>query len=75
MLLLTKKERVDVRRRIKKIVNFRYMRRRTQNGAINKVEDTLTKKIGLHLHSSIEIIIVRKLQRNNLLSIGHSNYD
>jgi hypothetical protein len=45
MLLLTKKERVDVWRKIKKIVNFRYMRRRTQNGAINKVEDTLTKKI------------------------------
>jgi hypothetical protein len=51
------------------------MRRRTQNGAINKVEDTLTKKIWLHLHSSIEIIIIRKLQQNNLLSIGQSNYD
>ena len=61
LLLLTKKERVDMWRRTNKIINFRYIRRKKQNGAINKVEGTLTKKIWLHLHSSIKIIVVRKL--------------
>ena len=74
LLLLTKKERVDMWRRTNKIINFRYIRRKKQNGAINKVEGTLTKKIWLHLHSSIQIIVVRKLQQNNLLSSGQSNY-
>jgi hypothetical protein len=43
MLLPMKKRGVDGRRRTNKTV--KNMRRRTQHGAINKVEDTLTKKI------------------------------
>jgi hypothetical protein len=74
LLLPTNKIRVDGQIRTNRTVNFKYMRRRTRHRAINKVEDTLTKKIWLHLHSPIEIIVVRKLQRNNLLSVAQSNY-
>jgi len=71
-LLLTKKREVDCQRRTSKTV--RNMRGKTRHRAINKVEDTLTKKIWLHMQSPIEIIGVRKLQRNNLLSVGQSNH-
>jgi len=54
---------------------FRNIKRRTRHKTINIVEDTLTKKIWLHLHSLVEIIGVRKLQRNNLLRVGQSNYN
>jgi len=72
MLLPMKKKRVDCQRRTSWTV--RNMRGRTRHGAINKMKDTLTKKIWLHLHSPIEIIDVRKFQWNNLLSVGQNNY-
>ena len=49
------------------------MRGRTRHWAIDKVENTLTKKIWLHLHSPIEIVGGRKLQWDHLISVGQHN--
>jgi hypothetical protein len=62
---------VDCRRRT--IRTVRNMRRRTRHLAIDKVENTLTKKIWLHLHSPIEIVGGRKLQWDHLMSVGQHN--
>jgi hypothetical protein len=38
------------------------------------VENTMTKKIWVHLHSPIEIVGGYKLQRDHLMSVGQRNY-
>jgi hypothetical protein len=38
------------------------------------VENTMTKKIWVHLHSPIEIVGGYKLQRDHLMSVGQGNY-
>jgi len=49
------------------------MRGRTRHWAFDKVENTLTKKIWLHLHSPIKIVGGRKLQWDHLMSVGQRN--
>ena len=65
------KRGVDCRR--KTIQTVRIMRGRTRQWAINKVENTLTKKIWLHLHSPIKIVGGRKFQWDHLMSVGQCN--
>jgi len=54
----------------RRTINISKLRRGIWKRVINKVKNSLTKKIWLHLHSSIEIISVYKLQENYLLSVG-----
>jgi hypothetical protein len=58
MLLPMKKRRANDGGRTSRAV--KNMRWRTRHGTVNKVKNTLTKEIWLHLHSPIEIIYVRK---------------
>jgi hypothetical protein len=58
MLLPMKKRRADDGGRTSRAV--KNMRWRKWHGAVNKVKNTLTKEIWLHLHSPIEIISVHK---------------
>lgn len=67
LLLPTKKGRANGRGSCSRSV--KQVSWRARQGAVNKVKNTLTKEIWLHLHSPIKIIGVRKLQRNNLMSV------
>ena len=71
MLLPMEKRRVDCWRST--IRTVRNMRARTRHWAIDKVENTLTKKIWLHLHAPIKIVGGRKLQLDHLMSVWQCN--
>jgi len=45
----------------------------TQQRIINKLENTLSKQIRLHLHSSINVIGIHELQGDNMLSVRKRN--
>jgi len=70
LLFQTKKIQINLKRRF---ICSSYVRRMTWQNAINKLKNTLSKKIRLYLHSSIKIIGVCKLQRDNVLSVRKRN--
>ena len=70
LLFPTKEKWINLKRGA---ISSSHVRRGTQQRAINKFKNTLSKKIQFHLHSPIKIIGVCELQGDNLLSVGERN--